>query len=176
MPCVDAPLVCAVPCAVALMACVCVTPLADYACFVTLAVVFVLVMCVQCIGQSSRCNGWFPLYLCVCFVAATSGFVLVLQMQRLGSLISGARGQCAHAFASSQTCGGMHFFIIMIVRRISLRDIIVHVSAEERHHTCVGVGVISAGVEDRRLILVGHGLAWRVKRLPCRQLRCPSFQ
>ena len=71
MPCVDAPLVCAVPCAVALMACVCVTPLAGYVCFVILAVVFVLVMCVQCIGQSSRCDGWFPLYLCVCFVAAT---------------------------------------------------------------------------------------------------------
>ena len=86
MPCVDAPLVCAVPCAVALMACVCncVTPLAGYVCFVTLAVVFVLVMCVQCIGQSSRCDGWFPLYLCVCFVAATSRFVLVLQMQRAG--------------------------------------------------------------------------------------------
>ena len=48
----------------------------------------------------------------------------------------------------------MHFFIIMVVRRISLRDIIVHVSAEERHHTCVAVGVISAGVEDRSLILV----------------------
>ena len=78
--CVDAFLVFADLYAVALMAFVFVTPSAGCVRCAPLAVGFVLVMCLQCIGLLSRCDGLMPLLACGCSAALTVGSVLLLRL------------------------------------------------------------------------------------------------
>ena len=58
------------------------------------------------------------------------------------------------AFASSQIWGGMR--LVVIVKRTSLWDTTISVSAEESHCSCASVGFFDAGAVSGSIILVDH--------------------
>ena len=169
--CVDAFLVFAHVYASALMAFVFVTPSAGCIRCAPPAVGFVLVMCLQCIGLLSRCDGLMPLLVCGCFVALTVGSVLLLQLCAGCPRHAGLKPLCVCVCFVSEVGRRevrRHF------KRFFLRGVILIVSVEERHCTCVGVGVAGVGDEGGSIVLVDHGLARKSRSLRCLLACCWS--